>query len=428
MTNKDILRELGELDAELVLKISPEESTAKRPAIQSVYKRWIACAAMLAVLLGVFSVVGFGNVYAAVRQWLSFIPGFGVQTTLEQSVFIQLPITEKVENAGTEAELLRAGYCDGTLTVTVHIDGAVIYGQDFGLYVNGEPVRVGNHYSLAVASASDVGHDSAMLEIAVPMAAPIAEDRFEVEIAGFAERLAFSVKPCQTYAELCEIGPTVTKNGITLTVTANRIGDELIVWCYETRTAEATQDPILGYGSPVNGSNVLQRYLETENEALQDTAAGWHLPNRFVFQLSKDDTSATLHIPYLTMFREVQEDLKLSLPTGYGTIASDCRIRTDLGSICITAVERSASERGSKDTVILYLSYENHDLQRQIYSLSYDIKGNYAFATVPDGESGTAKCIKVFVDKNTDALEISANGIYYYLMDEYEIELDRPFF
>ncbi len=401
------------------------EETAKSRALHPIYKRLIACAAIFALVIGAFSMIGFDNVYAAVRQWLSFIPGFGIQASAEQSIFVQIPIVERTEGQSANAQILRGAYCNGTLSVTVHIDGKAIYGKDFSFYVNGEPYDVGSNYSLAVGSGPAVGYHSAMLDIAIPMDKPGTDDLFEIEITGFEKRLAFKMKPCQTYAQLCEIGPTVTKNGITLTVTANRVGNELIVWCYETREEGATSDSVLGYGSPVNGAYTLLRYIETESGPIQDTTTGLRLTNRFVYRLEEGDHTATLHIPYLSMFRKVQADMKVSIPLGYKSEPTNVIAKTDLGVIRVISVERTSYEHdGSKDKIMLELCYESNDPLQKIYSFEYDIKGNYISAIAPDGESGTTKWIEVIVDKDTDALEFSIGGIYYYLMDEYEFELD----
>ncbi len=422
MKNEDIFLELGNIDPELIDDAAPGERKLlpfrQRPA----FKRLIACAASVLLVVGVLTMVGFDNVSAAMRQLVSFIPGVGIEPA-GSVIYTLQPITGKLENGDDSAQVFRATYSGGQLSVTVQIDGRSIYNEQFHFYRNGVLVDLQGgespYYSLATSS------DSSMIDFAIPMEAPDEEDRFEVEIDGFEGRLAFTMRPCETYEDLQEIGPTVTRNGISVTATAHRNGNELVVWCYETRDESATDDLLCAFGMPGNGSNVVMKYVETESGKLFNSASGWVLVNRSVYQLADTDTTATLHIPYLSMYREEKGKAKISLPKSYGMHHSDIAIETSLGEILITSVERKPSGSDpNEDIILLEFAYENRREEERIYHFSYEIDGKMSGAMIADPEAGVVRYIEVLVDKDETKLDFSISGIEYYLMGEYEIELD----
>ncbi len=426
MTGKDVFRELGELDPELVLDAAPD-AVPKRTT-GPIYRRLIACAASLVLILGALAMVGFDNVYAAVKDLLAFIPGVGIQPSGDAVIYTYDPQQARIESNGKVARLLRASFSDGKLEFTVHIQGAEVFPRDTAFYVNGvawDPGKVDYHIGIASDETGGMPEDSTMLELTVLMEPPKERDRFQLEISGFAERLAFSMVPCQTYEQLYQIGSTARQNGIAITATAHRTGNELVVWCYETREPGAAQDELLGIGSPANGAYTLRSWLHTESGILYDISSGIRLRNRLVFQLAETDETATLHIPYLAMLRREQAKLSLKLPQACGTTQMDASVEVSLGTVRVVSVEHTQYHLdASKDRLLIQLAYDSAEETVRLYSMDYEIEGSPVSAIMPDGESGTTKYIEVIVPKGQTRLDMQIRGIYYYLMGEYSLDLD----
>ncbi len=431
MTSKDILKELGHIDPNWIEKADPDKANeptenkhgfkifGKPRRAWPIPKKLAVCIASFALILCVMSVIGFGNVYAAVRNFFSLIPGVGIETIREENLIYTYETTRGTITSGEQyAKILRASFTKGTLGATVLVNKG-ISSEDIRLFINGKRYQTdpqNTSYMLAYSS------DSSMLEIALSVETPTADDLYEIEVSGFEDRLAFTMKPCETYEDLCEIGPTVTKNGIALTVTAERTEEELVVWCYETRFEDAPNDHLANIGKPSNGSYELQRYLETENGTVYEKHEGWQLKGRIVYELSEQDESAVLCIPYLAMLRDESGCYKLDLPKTYTTVKTDYTEKTSLGTIKITSIERTPDE-DNKDRIRLTFDYENKYENQAIYGILYSTEDNIA-AYYCDSTSGTMEYIDIWVDKEETKTTLSFDGIYYYLTDEYRFELD----
>ncbi|HBN86424.1 MAG TPA: hypothetical protein DDZ89_21610, partial [Clostridiales bacterium] len=92
--------------------------------------------------------------------------------------------------------------------------------------------------------------------------APKSDDIYEIAVTGFSERLSFKMTSCRDYDDIVRIGPTDVQNGISITATANRIDNQLLVWCYPFKTANTTKDTIVGYGIPANAAFNKEKYIE----------------------------------------------------------------------------------------------------------------------------------------------------------------------
>ncbi len=426
MTGKDMLRELEGLDPEFILEAAPD--TARKPSRGPVYKRLIACAASLALIVGALGLVGFDNVYAAVRDLLAFIPGVGIQNSDDTTIYTYDPQRVTVESEGKVARLLRASFADGKLSLTVHVQGAEVFPKDTVFYVNGTAYdgrQADYHIGIASDQSGGMAEDSTMLEVTLPMEPPRETDRYELAVSGFADTLAFSMMPCETYEQLCQIGPTQRRNGIAITATAHRTGNELVVWCYETREEGASRDTLCGIGNPANGAYSLRSFLTTQSGTLHDISYGIRLRNRMVFRLAETDETATLHIPYLAMLRQEEAKLSVNIPQSYGKHQVEASAAVSLGSIRVVSAERAPYDQDdSKDALLLQLAYDSSETAMRMYSVEYDIAGSPISAIMPDGESGTTKHIEVIVDKGQANLDIAIGGIYYYLMGQYSLKLD----
>ncbi len=423
MKNTDIFRELGGLDPDLVMKAAPPEAsrvTAPKKSF-AVYKRLIACAASFALVIGLFALVGFDNVYASIQNIFSFIPGIGIEAA-GNTVYVYEPAGDSIEHEGKRAELLVASFKDGELTVIMSSSGLPLMGEDVRLTRNGD--------ELAVAKALPfVSPESGIIELTYEISTPEKSDLFEIGIEGFEQKLSFSMTPCDNYAELEQIGPTVLHNGISVTVTAKRVGNKLIVWYYDTKTADAAADSIISFG-PTWGSpdNENIKYIETESGKIYPQIFGWNIVNRDSFMLSDGDTTAVLHLPLISMARKEEAHLNTDIPEDYGIFDCDSFVMTTLGKIKITQIERAENPNNKETDIIrLKLGYEDGAENIDISSFTFDnFKTNegYTCAYCAGDETGRTGYLEIAAPKNADKLSFDITSIEYYLTDEYIFELD----
>ncbi len=414
MKNTDIFRELGGLDPDLVMKAAPPETpraTAPKKSF-AFYKRLIACAASFALVIGLFSLIGFDTVYASIQNIFSFIPGIGIEAA-GNTVYVYEPVGDSIEHGGKRAELLVASFKDGELTVIMSSSGLPLMGEDVRLTRNGD--------ELAVAKALPfVSSESGIIELAYETEPPERSDVFDITVAGFDRKLSFCMTPCTDYAELAQIGPTAEHNGISVTVTAKRAGDKLIVWYYDTKGSGATRDEILAVGQPAFGSNTERRCIKTAGGIILEDSEDWAIANRSVYTVGEGE--AELYIPYLSLRREEKAKFKLRIPEGYGTHALDAAAETSLGEIKIIGVERTEHEDG-RDRLMLRLDYADSAENTEISSFGYTVKGYADTAVRFNAEEGRAEYLEILVDRGEDELTVSLDSILYYLTDDYVLGL-----
>jgi hypothetical protein len=378
-------------------------------------KKVIVFAAICTALALTITVAAFSGLF-------TFIPGFGIVESDNSAIYAMESITGRVNAESNQAEIISAVYMDGHLNVTVTVKGKALYHNDFEFLINGNKADIfaDNPMSLAVSS------DSTMLNFSYEVDEPTVNDLFEIAISGFSEHLSFKMIPCLDYDDISKIGPTEIQNNISITATADRIDNELIVWCYPFRLADSVKDRIIGIGVPMNvGWNTEHTHIATSSGKIFDESSGWVINERFVFEMPEQEQAATLHIPFLTMFREENKQLRLNLPKSYGTQESVVALNTSLGMVRITEIKREQSEYDSdKDTVWIRLEYDSKDDNMRLYKFNLDVKSGFGYAIHSHETNGTVEYIEVIVGKNDNRISLDINGLYYYLMGEYQIELD----
>jgi len=383
-------------------------------------KKLAACIAGFVVILLSLPIVGLDTVAAAINKLFTFIPGVGITVKNDDAIYVMTPIVGQTKAGSAKAAIVSAVYSNDYLTVTVEVNGTAVECCDaFSLYINQEWIDlVGEPKSLCSST------ESAMLYFSHKTEPPAEDDLFEIAVEGFPERLSFHMAPCLDYGDIREIGPTDIQNGISITTTANRIDNQLIVWCYPFRTANATKDRILGIGLPANGAFYQERYLQTENGQIFQSRSGLHINERLVFNMLENNHSATLHIPYLSMLRNEKMKLRVNLPTDYEIMESDASIACSLGIIRVTEIARKPNEHGKdKDTVMIKLAFDSNYSNQALYSFDFQVAGRgYTLSAIHcNAETGCTEYLEVYVGKNDSKASLNITGLYYYLFGEYVI-------
>lgn len=385
-------------------------------------KKIAACILAFATLFTSLYIVGFDNVAAAVSKLFTFIPGVGITEKSDADIYTINPIIGQTNTQNSKANIVRAVYTNDYLTVTVEVDGKAVHYDDFSLYVNQKLIN----YQEEPLAALSVASDSTMLSFSCKMEIPKSDDIYEVAITGFPNRLSFKMTPCRDYDDIKKIGPTDIQNGISITTTAQRIDNKLIVWGYPFRTENATKDAIVGYGLPANAAFDLERYIETQSGKTFENRSGWHLLERFIFDMPEGDQTATLHIPYLSMLRKEKNKLNIDIPREYITIKSDAEIECSLGTIKVAGVKRMPNEyEKDKDTVWLQLEFSSKDNNAVLNSFEFETAGKYlSNAKHFNAENGCLEHLELYVGRNEKRISLNITHLSYYLFEEYIIPLD----
>ncbi len=497
---------------------SAESAPTPRPIF---LRKLIACAAAtLAIVVCTVSLVSAGdsfvesivegtqNMVAVVRKAFAFIPGVGIT---------EVPVTDEAGNvgesgsptnisfltyksdvesipvsddSGLKARLVRTHYADGKLEIVVEVDGLELWDDDAVLYIGGNEYRSGdenvhiitsNHASSATMDYGDgpvtSTHNYTRIHISYTMDDPIPGDIVEVGVKGFEGRLSAAAVLLTTFEELEEIGQTVEKNGISLTVTTEWVDDKLIVWTTPYILENAPQDKFLSYGFDHNKDRYSQRWNErqkwqwcVEEDLREGYTGSFHqslvddlteelslmrqnthilaneryvVESRYLWQytpgmgsnsymgydrydIPEHVTEGTLKIPFLLMQREESHSQEIALPTEYTEEALDVVFETSLGKVRLTSVSRE-NQDARYDRISFDVVFEDADPKYQIDDIAWH--GEYDGAKFRyGGRNNDGYRISCDVAKDEDSMVFFIDSINYCLMDEYSFELDltRP--
>ena len=402
-----------------------EKAGLKEKKRMSIPKKLVACVVAFAIIFTSLSLVGFGNVAAAIRSLFTFIPGVGITEKSDDTIYAIDSIVGQTKSGNAKTNIVSAVYADGYLNVTVEVVGKELYHDGFTFIVNGEQLnykdeRFNNGYALSVSS------DSTMLSFSCKTKTPTKDDIYKISVSGFTEQLSFKMIPCLDYDDIKQIGPTDIQNGISVTTTAQKFDGQLTIWCYPFKTTSVTKDFVLGFGEPSNAASNTLRYIKTESGQIFHTGGGWQLRNRLVFDMPESEQSATLHIPYLSMLREEKKKLNVNLPKDYATVGSDVSIECSLGTIKVTEIERKPNEyEKDKDTLMIKFAFDSNDENKVLNSFDFEIAGKYmSNAKHFDAETGSLEQLEISVGKDDNKISLNLSQLYYYLLGEYVIPLD----
>lgn len=381
------------------------------------HKKFVACAAAITIIFTSLSIVGFNNVYAAVSKLFTFIPGVAINYKSDTSIYTIDPIIRQVNLQNSKANVVRAVYMDGYLSVTIEVEGAGVNKDDYSFYINQKLMD----YSGGFSSFS--GGGTAEIIFSIKSDTPTSDDIYEVGITGFSQHLSFKMALCSDYDEIAKIGPTDIQNGISITTTATRIDNQLTIWCYPFKTTNTTNDMIVGYGDSNNGVFNQEKYIETESGKIFDNAK-WKLNGRLIFDMPDNDKTATLHIPFLSMSRNEKRELNVNFPKEFIKMESDASIKCSLGTIKITEVQRSPNGK-DKDTVRLKFNFDSKDSNLDLYSFKFNSDGKYSsYVQRFNDENGHLDYLELDVDKNQNKISLDIINLYFYQFGEYVIPLN----
>jgi hypothetical protein len=453
-----------------------DTSRTKTHRPRNLRRLWpVAAAAMLLIV----STLAIPPIRAAITNIFTFIPGVGIVVDADSTIYAVVPSVGRIENEnGAYAEIHAAYYQKGRIVVIVSGAGIRVPNTGYTLFANGIGVEtsVGGHD----AHGSETGYSFSGY-IQYKTKPPESGDAFEVEIAGFSQRLAFTLEPCADYDDLSRIGPTDTHNGISITAVAERNGDELKVWYYVLREPGAPSDQIYAFGGSVMYNSVHVVYEDPNNPGVvyDDYSPGYatvyvHDPWRYVdeygtnhivtesgakilrtsinhnlffvsyndfslqtYEMPDGDQDATLHIPYLHMVDTLslsseKKKATVDIPKGYEAVECNIPIELSIGTLTVTKIERSddtqrrfgtSKKWQGMDTLIISFDMESKDPNVVFYNFraDSDLWNGDGGSSSGDGKTGS---YTVAVKPNATKHTFTIYNLEYLLLGEYVIPLE----
>ncbi|MCL2281560.1 MAG: hypothetical protein FWC25_02740 [Dehalococcoidia bacterium] len=393
-------------------------------------KKIVACIVAFAIVFASIPIIGFDKVYAAISRIFTFVPGEGVVENNNTPIYMINPITRQIQLNTLKATIVNALYKDDYLSMQILVDGRPFYDSnigklvfydnltynDFKLYINGNLTNYNEEQSAKLSRDSD----GVILSFSCKATIPTLDDIYEIEITGFPKRLSCAFTLCRDYTDVLEIGPLDTQNGISIAAITDRIGNQLVVWCYPLNT---TTDALMRYGCSQYGyySN---SYIATES-SLIFTNESRLMSNRLAFDMPENYQNATLHIPYLAMSRNEIHDVSVKLPQGYSTVACNISINCSLGTIIITEIKRTPLGDGTgNDRIDLKIALVSNDKNIVFDAFDYHVRDWEFISGMSLNAEGGTEGISIWVGENEDWVSFTISALYYRLLGEYVIPLD----
>ncbi|HBT94753.1 MAG TPA: hypothetical protein DEB24_00930 [Coriobacteriia bacterium] len=125
-----------------------EKACLKQKGLSRVSLRPATVVAAVLLVFASLSLIGFDKVAATIRNLFTYIPGVGIVEKDEALFYMIDPVVERTEVQDPDAkidkmmaaEIVRAFYENGQLTVMVSVSGKTLITEDYTLFINDESV------------------------------------------------------------------------------------------------------------------------------------------------------------------------------------------------------------------------------------------------------------------------------------------------
>ena len=462
MMNQFNLEELTQLlDREIDVEI--DSMTAERIKMATIQRlghihqdyrrhwRWVGwvAAAVLVVLLGASSFIGFDNVIAAVKGMFSFIPGYGI---IENNDSIEYIVAElsAAENEQAQMVLMNAIATRDSITVIFEIERRGVTEEQLLLEKEIEWERLQREDRLVMPSVYLVIGESYLKCNTYSIGGGGFKDRvtcvFEVDpedinvqeiyrlvYEEYDLAVDFMLKDYESFEQVQQIGPTDGHNDISITAVTEREGDRLSVELYpinRSRYQIYEYTGMAGYG-------YAGEYLHLESDR---GIKSYRLPEQygdayanFVFELEPGENDLVLVIPYLLVqsYNETRVQVNLPIPPIGERRVINQAVEFDDAKMIIVDVEKIYELSTEEYYLRMKLNYESKLTNMVMQQANFwrtdfwgQVQGGGYSATVDS--NGVMTVVEFLLEPNdgkTLRLQI-ANPIYY-MIGEYRISLSE---
>lgn len=324
--------------------IEPDLTHPQLPrAVRRRVPRWaVAIAALLALVLLVSAVP---PVRAAVRQLLTFVPGFGLR---EASTFsLAAAGTVEIERDGITVAVRGLVADEKSIVAAITVDGIIPLPTDAPYLEDAS----GHRYTSGPGSVLTAGgHGDGWMQAWLSFQPPLPVDLREVTVVipGTPDwRLNVPLVPAADLTALEQFGPTATANGVTMAARAEA-------------SADTTKVTLLVQGLPADTSlNCLGRMMSDLPAAREPelvTPDGHRLPLRATYSSSTGlreltagvaaRSQATVSIPVIRLSKSVSAKAHVPVPAFGSSLSLDTEVKVDRWTVRLTRVEACEESPG----------------------------------------------------------------------------------
>ncbi|AEY67995.1 hypothetical protein [Clostridium sp. BNL1100] len=396
-------------------------------------------AAIIIIVVSIFS-IGFDNVVSAMGRLFGFIPGYGI---MEDNQSIQYIIDGRNISSENSQAILTINSVIATknnLTLNCliklksfheeknlsNIENNIQHDKNnLVMAVNGKEYRPSG---CSIGSGGKVEYISAAYQIEQDNLST--RDVYRFNYNKYNLSVEFRLKVPEGYDSLEEIGPTDTKNNISITAVSSRQDNKLLVELYPVNKSGLT---ITSFTKEYDfGYEKKELTLETDKTSHSYTIPEGFMGvnNKFYFNVLPQEKNLTLKIPYLIVkSQEKMKKVTLKIPEEGKRVTINKKVKFKNSTMVISDVERI--KNGNPNGALrIYFKFENEDKNmvmfnaqfRRVNILGMEQGGGYS----TNLKEGIPQSIDYSLDEpNGDVLRLGIKDPEYFLLGEYSLKLNN---
>lgn len=409
-------------------------------------KRLIAVAAAFVLVISSFLVVGFDNIAMAINHLFSFIPGYGIIENNDSILYVLSEVNIS-ENDNVKMTLNNAIAGKDSITVMVTLE-RINYTEDQALLDKlAEAERMeddiapfrpkaslyakGSKYTeYSGMTSGGGGIDTSTFTFELPEEAIEVNTTYVLAYEDYGLQLEFELKSYSTYNALTEIGPTESKNDISITAVPTFKDGQVEVNLYPINKSSYFIDSFFADGEGYLGNNL---HLETNSGIKSYNPIDGHgsAYGKFMFEIDPNDRDFTLKIPFIVVQSVESQNIALDIPKEGEKVKTDYKIEFKDCTITITELERTSENLGDYGELKMTLEYDNKSsnkvmMNSDLYRTNFwgQIKGGGYSGEVDKNGIITTIYFALEAGENSLLRLKFANPVYY-LTDEYSLTFKR---
>lgn len=467
---KDFLPEhLPQLDEMTQKRIEKRTLQAIKKENRRFSRKQIAAAVVC--LLVVLGIAGRGPILAAFEKMFHYLPGVGVYVDEDG---LQMYSAEMIQDSFTENGVtvtLKNVYAKGTaINMELVMEGenlaeGILEGQDDFDYLkkkykmtmeyNGKEHELsGNSAQIRKMNDENVNSYSRQITRVVSNTAQL----YTIRIAGFETPLMFRLTANEGTADPETLGVSQTKNGITLTASAEVTEDGIAVELFQVYQTDGIQNAetdirrqVLPYGIAFGEKAVLQdwtelyhsqNYVENKDGVLLEMVPGSkeNMQNglRFAVEGDEEDFPITIHRGPTTVESKEEQKVTLTLPESGETKQMSQKVEFLYGTVEILEISVSdvfQQTVGTGENTVdvprrdVRISYRvvPKDGVFQMYAVSAEVPGGLANRVVSDWDyEENIFTFGTDVAEDQDTLEANFSDPYLWAVEDFVLVIDAP--
>lgn len=398
-------------------------------------------AAVLIIAVSVFS-IGFDNVVNAMGRLFGFIPGYGITEDNQSIQYVIDGHDISSENSQAILTINSVIATKNNLSLNCYVklknfhekkDLANIE-KDINTDKNSLVISVnGKEYLPSGSSIGGGGRtEGVWADYQIEQDNLSTKNTYTFNYKKYNLAVQFRLKVPQGYDTLDEIGPTVTKNNISITAVSRLQDNKLLVELYPVNKSGLTISSFTSqYGVGYEKKDLI---LETDK-----TSHAYTLPegfmgvnNKFYFNVLPQEKDLTLKIPYLIVkSQEKMKKVALKIPEAGERLTINKRVKFKNSTMIINEVEKI--ENGNQNGALrIHFTFENPDKNmlmfnaefREVNIFGMEKGGGYS----TNLKEGIPQSIDYSLDelKEGDVLRLGIKDPEYILVGEYNLKLNKP--